>query len=132
VEISTPSARRREHEEQLSASSSARLPRTGTPKTAAAIATTVTALTKPRTRYGSTLPTMICHGRSGETSSTSIVPISFSRVSEIAVISAQTIVSTKAIRPGTKRFDALQRGVESHPHLGDDPHGPAARRASRS
>ena len=39
----------------------------------------------------------------GETSSISIVPVSFSREIEIAVISADTIVSTNATRPGTKR-----------------------------
>ena len=50
-------------------------------------------------------PTMICQGRSGETSSASIVPDSFSRVSEIAVISEEMIVSTNAMRPGTKRFE---------------------------
>ena len=47
---------------------------------------------------------MISHGRSGETSSASIVPVSFSRVSEMAVIRAEMIVRTNAISPGTKRF----------------------------
>ena len=64
----------------------------------------VSALTKASTRYGTTLPTTICNGRSGETRSTSIVPVSFSCAMEIAVISALTSVSTNARRPGTKRF----------------------------
>ena len=55
---------------------------------------------------------MICHGRSGETSSASIVPVSFSRVSEIAVISDEMIVSTNAIRPGTNRFELSRVGLK--------------------
>ncbi len=63
-------------------------------------------------RYGSTFPTTICHGRSGETSSASIVPVSFSRVRESAVIRADMIVSTIAIRPGTKRLELLRVGLK--------------------
>ena len=88
-----------------STSSSARLPRSGTLNTSRASAITPSTLTNPTTRYGATLPTMICQGRSGETSSVSSVPVSFSRVSEIAVISDDTIVSTNAIRPGTNRLE---------------------------
>ena len=54
---------------------------------------------------------MICCGRRGETSSTSIVPRSFSRDNEIAVISAETSTSTSAIRPGTKRFTLSSVGL---------------------
>ena len=54
---------------------------------------------------------MICQGRSGETSSTSSVPRSFSRESEIAVISADTSVSTSAISPGTNRFALSSVGL---------------------
>ncbi len=55
---------------------------------------------------------MICQGRSGDTSSASIVPVSFSRVSEIAVISAEMIISTIAISPGTKRFVLSRVGLK--------------------
>jgi hypothetical protein len=40
------------------------------------------------------LPATIATGRMGETSSISMVPVSFSRVMEIAVIRADTMVST--------------------------------------
>ena len=55
---------------------------------------------------------MICQGRSGETRSTSSVPCSFSRESEIAVMSAETSVSTSAIRPGTKRLALSSVGLK--------------------
>ena len=58
------------------------------------------------------MPTTICHGRSGETSSASIVPDSFSRVSDSAVISADVIVSTIAMRPGTNRFALSRVGLK--------------------
>src|SRR5207237_9651347 len=73
---------------------------------------TTSALARPMARYGVTLPPMISHGRSGDTSSASIVPVSFSRVSEIAVISAEMIVRTNAIRPGTKRFLLSRVGLK--------------------
>ena len=63
---------------------------------------------------------MICHGRSGETSSASIVPVSFSRVSEIAVISDEMIVSTNAISPGTNRFELSRVGLKRMRTLGHD------------
>jgi hypothetical protein len=55
---------------------------------------------------------MICQGRRGDTSRASIVPVSFSRVSEIAVISAEMMVSTKAISPGTKRCELSAVGLK--------------------
>ena len=55
---------------------------------------------------------MICHGRSGDTSSASSVPVSFSRVSEMAVMSAEMIVSTNAISPGTNRFELSRVGLK--------------------
>ena len=54
---------------------------------------------------------MIDHGRNGDTSSASIVPVSFSRVSEIAVMSDARMVSTKAISPGTKMFELSRVGL---------------------
>ena len=54
---------------------------------------------------------MICHGRSGDTSSASIVPVSFSRVRDSAVISAAMMLSTIAISPGTKRFVLSRVGL---------------------
>ena len=90
-----------------------RLPRNGTWNTSHAASKRGDARWRRRAaRYGSTLPTMICHGRSGETSSTSSVPRSFSRDSEIAVISAETSVSTSAIEPGTKRFTLSSVGLK--------------------
>ena len=70
---------------------------------------------------------MICHGRSGDTSSASIVPVSFSRVSEIAVISDEMIVSTNAIRPGTNRFELSRVGLKRIRTLGHDANGAGAR-----
>src|SRR6267143_5139080 len=67
---------------------------------------------KPIARYGVTFPAMISHGRSGETSSASIVPVSFSRVSEMAVISDEMIVRTNAMRPGTNRFELSRVGLK--------------------
>src|SRR4051794_13403884 len=61
---------------------------------------------------------MICHGRSGDTSNASIVPVSFSRVSEIAVISDEMIVSTNAISPGTNRFELARVGLNRIRTLG--------------
>ena len=58
-----------------------------------------------------TLPTTMALGRIGETSSISMVPVSFSRAIEIAVISAETIVSTKASSPGTKRWALSSVGL---------------------
>ena len=40
------------------------------------------------------------------------MPVSFSRVSEIAVISDEMIVSTKAISPGTNRFELSRVGLK--------------------
>ncbi len=57
------------------------------------------------------MPTTIALGRMGETSSISMVPVSFSRAIEIAVISAETIVSTKASSPGTKRWALSSVGL---------------------
>src|SRR4051812_12007257 len=62
-------------------------------------------------RYGKTLPTMIDQGRSGDTRSASRVPVSFSRASEIAVISDEMIVRTNAISPGTNRFELWRVGL---------------------
>src|SRR3954464_10905011 len=62
-------------------------------------------------RYGKTLPTMIDQGRNGDTRSASRVPVSFSRVSEIAVISDEMIVRTNAIRPGTNRLELWRVGL---------------------
>src|SRR5688500_20368832 len=70
-----------------------------------------TAAVTPMARYGRTLPRMIDQGRSGETSSASIVPVSFSLVSEIAVISEARIVRTNAINPGTKMFELSRVGL---------------------
>ena len=50
-----------------------------------------------------TLPATMATGRMGETSSISIVPVSFSREIEMAVMRAETMVSTNATSPGTKR-----------------------------
>ena len=103
VEITMPSASAVTMYSPLSASRSTRLPRSGTPNTVRAATSTRSTLTKPSTMYGMTLPATIALGRMGETSSISIVPVSFSREIEMAVISADTIVSTNATRPGTKR-----------------------------
>ena len=55
---------------------------------------------------------MISSGLSGETRRISIVPVSFSRVREIAVISAEMMVSTKAMSPGTNRFELARVGLK--------------------
>ena len=55
---------------------------------------------------------MISNGLSGETRRISIVPVSFSRVSEIAVISAEMTVNTNAISPGTNRFELARVGLK--------------------
>ncbi len=81
---------------------------------------------------------MISHGRSGETSSASIVPVSFSRVSEIAVMSAEMIVSTNAISPGTNKFELSRVGLKRKRTRGTividvaGPKGPARPTVSRS
>ena len=49
------------------------------------------------------------------------MPVSFSRAIEIAVISAETIVSTKATQPGHEEVGALQRRVVAHARLRLDP-----------
>ena len=54
---------------------------------------------------------MIDQGRSGDTSNASSVPVSFSRVSEMAVISVARMVSTKAISPGTNRLELSRVGL---------------------
>ena len=87
------------------------LPRRGTPKTVRAAASTSSTLTNPRTMYGTTFPATMARGRMGETSSISMVPVSFSRAIEIAVMSAETIVSTNASSPGTNRWELSSVGL---------------------
>ena len=48
------------------------------------------------------LATMTISGRTGETSSTSIVPRSFSRTIEMEVIMAQTSINSMPMMAGTK------------------------------
>jgi hypothetical protein len=55
---------------------------------------------------------MICTGRSGETSSTSIVPVSFSRVMVMEVISVETSMRITAMSPGTKRLTLSSVGLK--------------------
>ena len=50
-------------------------------------------------------------GRTGETSNTSIVPISFSRTMETDVIMAQISIRIKPITPGTKLYSLLLCGL---------------------
>ena len=54
------------------------------------------------TKYGATLAIIIINGRTGDTSSSSIVPRSFSRTIEIEVIMAQTSISNMPRMAGTK------------------------------
>ena len=69
---------------------------------------------------------MICHGRSGETSSVSIVPVSFSRVSEMAVISDEMIGEDERHQArARKRFELSRVGLNRMPDLRHD----AARRS---
>src|SRR5690606_36230611 len=109
--ISTPRARPTMAYSTLAESSSVRLPRNGTRNTSQAARSADTTLTIARNRYGTTLPTIICHGRSGDTSRTSSVPRSFSRDREFAVMSAVTSVRTSAMSPGTKRFTLSSAGL---------------------
>ena len=52
-------------------------------------------------------------GRMGDTSSTSIVPVSFSRTMEMAVIMAQMSISISPITPGTKLYALFIWGLNS-------------------
>ncbi len=61
--------------------------------------------------YGATFPATIAHGCNGETRSISIVPVSFSRVIEMAVIIAEMMVRTRAMSPGTNRFTLSSVGL---------------------
>ena len=61
----------------------------------------------------------------------SSVPRSFSRDSEIAVISAETSVSTSAISPGTKRFTLSSVGLKRMRISGIDLYRPTPLSAAR-
>ncbi len=132
AEIRMPSESETRMNSSPSASSRARLPRSGTLKMSRASMITPMTDTKPIRRYGATLPTMMCHGRRGETSSVSSVPISFSRVSEMAVINDEMIVSTNAISPGTNRFELSRVGLKRMRTCGTMRIVPAAGCMSRS
>ena len=80
-----------------------RLPLIGTPNTKYPSSNTTIEITKARKIYGITLAMMICIGFMGDASKTSIVPSSFSRVSEIEVIIAVTSINIIVIKPGTNR-----------------------------
>src|SRR4249920_3572120 len=58
--------------------------------------------TNDRSKYGTALEIITNSGRMGDTSKTSIVPISFSLTIATAVIKTQTSINTMAITPGTK------------------------------
>ena len=87
------------------------LPRNGTWKTTHAASERGDDVREGEAEVGQHLADDDLPGRSGETSSTSSVPRSFSRDSEIAVISAETSVSTSAISPGTNRFTLSSVGL---------------------
>ena len=101
VEISIPTDRLSIIYNIDSASSSIILPLTESPNTSHERISIRITLMKERRKYGTTLPRIICIGRRGETSSTSMVPNSFSRVIVTDVMRAHISISIMVITPGT-------------------------------
>ena len=79
-------------------------PASGTPSTKRAISSMVTRMAKASNRYGTALAMITISGRTGDTSSTSIVPRSFSRTMLIEVIMAQISISNMPMMAGTKLY----------------------------
>ena len=82
--------------------SSVRLPWIGTPMTKWARSRTLTKLTTDRARYGIILERIIQNGLTGDTRSSSSVPVSFSFTMDTAVIIEQISIRIKPMTPGTK------------------------------
>ena len=57
------------------------------------------------------MATIIISGLTGDTSSTSMVPFSFSRTIEMEVIMAHTSISSIPMMAGTKLYDDFMRGL---------------------
>ena len=77
------------------------LPRTGISNQKTLIRVTKIIFTKPRKMDGMVLPKMNSNGLIGVTTICSIVPISFSRTTDILVNKSETNMTIAAITPGT-------------------------------
>ena len=102
VEIRTPSASATRINKNISKSRRPALPTRGNPKMTLPSPTMIRAFINDNIKYGTTLATITCPGFIGDASNTSIVPSSFSFVSEMEVNIAETIIKIIAITPGIK------------------------------
>ena len=102
VEISSPSPRDAPTKISDVRQSRAKLPFIGTSITKRAKSIMVMKLMIEITKYGMSLLMTIHTGRTGETSTSSSVPNSFSRTIETAVIIVHISISINPITPGTK------------------------------
>src|SRR5690554_3131479 len=87
------------------------LPLTGTPNTNTLSNKMTVRLMSDKARYGSAFETITKNGLNGDTSNTSIVPLSFSLTMETEVISTQTSSRIRDITPGTKLMADLSPGL---------------------
>src|SRR6185295_12616610 len=101
-EISKPRDNETSVNKMLSLASNTRLPLTGTPSTNTLSNKMLAILIADNNRYGMAFAITTINGFIGETSITSMVPISFSLTIVIAVIMVHTSSNTMAITPGTK------------------------------
>ena len=102
TEIKIPKVKQVMINKVLSAKSKSMFPAMGKSSTKTLNNKIETTFTIESKRYGTAFESMTIKGLKGETSSISIVPVSFSYTIAIAVIITQTSIKTKAITPGTK------------------------------
>jgi hypothetical protein len=87
------------------------LPATGTWSTNTESTNIVTRLMNESTKYGTAFAMMIFNGFIGDTSSTSMVPVSFSLTIEMEVIMAHININIMPITPGTKLKELFMLGL---------------------
>src|SRR5690606_17436922 len=111
IEMNMPRVKQVMINSALSANSRSQLPSTGTCNTNTLINTIDSTLTSERSRYGTVFDRMTHTGLNGDTSSTSMVPVSFSLTMDMAVIMTETNINTNAMTPGTKLGAPLSCGL---------------------
>ena len=111
IDITIPSKRLVMMKMMLIANSKSRLPLMGKSRTLTLRIRIEIKIIIDKIKYGIALAKIIMYGFIGDTSRTSMVPISFSRTIAMAVIKTQMIKRIKAITPGTKLGAPLSCGL---------------------
>src|SRR5690606_1503085 len=110
-EISIPSDKQVIINSALASYNNSKDPATESPNTNLLNSKMLVTLISDNNKYGIALVTTIISGCTGETSKTSIVPRSFSRTIDTAVIITQTSIRMSAITPGTKLCTLFSCGL---------------------